>query len=386
MSADRDQAAAPWADVRALLALRRRQVDARARLLLPRTRTWSSPISVTTRAAAAERGRGPALSLHRPGRPSAACATTASCWNGRRCTAISTARRARRWRRRSPRAATCSSTSTGRAPSRSRAIEALQPDLVRVFVLPPNFRRAARAAGAPRRGRAGGHPAAARERADRDRQVDRVRLRHRQRGPRPVAFRRRARSSPPSACGASASRALPGSSTACLKEARREADRRLRLSASRRKRRASFRKASTGISSARSVGSMPAASQNGHGIGPELLRLERSIFRRWPKAAAVTASTRGDRHALGIGARLEPDDRRGDLGRRREGARRHLEEEFRPRPPLREHARAGRTPLLPGAATMRSATSRWNISVRLSHQGGHGSAESQPTRSGVATL
>jgi hypothetical protein len=40
----------------------------------------------------------------------------------------------------------------------------------------------------------------------------------------------------------------------------------------------------------------------------------------------------------------------------------------------------------PGAATMRSATSRWNISVRLSNHGGHGSAVSQPISSGVPIL
>ena len=44
-------------------------------------------------------------------------ASTASCSNGPRCSAIATARRARRSRRRWRRAATCCSTSTGRAPS-----------------------------------------------------------------------------------------------------------------------------------------------------------------------------------------------------------------------------------------------------------------------------
>ena len=37
-------------------------------------------------------------------------------------------------------------------------------------------------------------------------------------------------------------------------------------------------------------------------------------------------------------------------------------------------------------ATIRSATSRWNISVADAHHAGHGSARSQPTSSGVATL
>ena len=42
--------------------------------------------------------------------------------------------------------------------------------------------------------------------------------------------------------------------------------------------------------------------------------------------------------------------------------------------------------LSPGFATIRSATSRWNISVRLWNNGGQGSAVSQPTSSGVAML
>ena len=53
---------------------------------------------------------------------------------------------------------------------------------------------------------------------------------------------------------------------------------------------------------------------------------------------------------------------------------------------LKARAAEGPAAALPGAATMRSATSFWNMRVRLGHQGGHGSADSQRTRSGVATL
>ncbi len=42
--------------------------------------------------------------------------------------------------------------------------------------------------------------------------------------------------------------------------------------------------------------------------------------------------------------------------------------------------------LSPGLATIRSATSRWNIRVRLSNQAGQGSCESHPVNSGVAIL
>ena len=41
--------------------------------------------------------------------------------------------------------------------------------------------------------------------------------------------------------------------------------------------------------------------------------------------------------------------------------------------------------LLPGAATMRSATSRWNMSTMRAYHGGHGSLSSQPVSSSVAT-
>ena len=40
----------------------------------------------------------------------------------------------------------------------------------------------------------------------------------------------------------------------------------------------------------------------------------------------------------------------------------------------------------PTLATIRSATSRWNISTMVSYQGGHGSALSQPVRRTVAML
>ena len=61
----------------------------------------------------------------------------ANCWNTPRCSAITTARRASRWRRRSRRAATCCSTSTGRA--RSNCARKRRSDLVSVFILPPSI-------------------------------------------------------------------------------------------------------------------------------------------------------------------------------------------------------------------------------------------------------
>ncbi len=55
--------------------------------------------------------------------------------------------------------------------------------------------------------------------------------------------------------------------------------------------RARATKPSTGISSARAVGSMPAAASSGSGSGPSDFRLCRSILRRWPNAASVTRSS-----------------------------------------------------------------------------------------------
>src|SRR5271154_5708700 len=46
------------------------------------------------------------------------------------------------------------------------------------------------------------------------------------------------------------------------------------------------------ISSARFVGATPACASNAAGSVPSVRKLARSIFRRWPKAAAVTRSSR----------------------------------------------------------------------------------------------
>ena len=66
-------------------------------------------------------------------------------------------------------------------------------------------------------------------------------------------------------------------------------------------------------------------------------------------------------------------------------ARRHIEQDLGLAAPLRQH-RQPAVGLLPGAATMRSATSRWNISVSLSYQGGQGSAVSHFISSAVPML
>ena len=122
-----------------------------SRKLLDRTNTTSQlSVSVTTRPRRPRRDRRRALSFHRRRRSSRQMRDAASCSNGPRCTAITTARRASRWRTRSPRAATCCSTSTGRA--RSSCARRRASDVVSVFVLPPSAAELKCAAERARRG------------------------------------------------------------------------------------------------------------------------------------------------------------------------------------------------------------------------------------------
>src|SRR5712671_1372224 len=63
--------------------------------------------------------------------------------------------------------------------------------------------------------------------------------------------------------------------------------------------RARAAKPATGISSARAVSAMPAPASSVRGSGVSDLRLWRSIFRRWPKAASVTRSRVRRSHGAG---------------------------------------------------------------------------------------
>ena len=97
--------------------------------------------------------------------------------------------------------------------------------------------------------------------------------------------------------------------------------------------------------------------------GRGLARLERSILRRWPKAAAVTRSSVAfDAGRERRGARTDRDDARGDLGRRHEGARRHVEQDARLGQPLHQH----RKPAIGFAARRRGEAQR---DLALEHQG-----------------
>ena len=71
------------------------------------------------------------------------------------------------------------------------------------------------------------------------------------------------------------------------------------------------------------------------------------------------------------------DDAGGDFRRRHEGRRRHVEENARFGPPAAEDTEAAVILRVGSSATIRSATSRWNMSVNERHQGGQ-SARGEP--------
>ena len=145
-----------------------------------------------------------------------------------------------------------------------------------------------------------------------------------------------ARSSPPSACAATAGRACSISSRGLLDEKTRltprpdQQPKRVGQRARIPRRPASRRGACRRCRPRRAARSPP-----------RLFRLCRSILRRWPKAASVTRSSFCTSAGSGLGARHEVDDRRGDLRRRREGLRRHVEGDAAPRCASRRARRAG---------------------------------------------
>src|SRR5262249_18972932 len=106
---------------------------------------------------------------------------------------------------------------------------------------------------------------------------------------------------------------------------------------------------------------------------------------RCPKAAAVTRSSaeRAQGRGLARGKSRTTDDVTLGGGTKAEGATSNTILAS-----VRHPASTARRPycLDPGAAMMRSATSRWNISTNEPHHGGHGSTPSQWTSNAVAML
>ncbi len=89
--------------------------------------------------------------------------------------------------------------------------------------------------------------------------------------------------------------------------------------------------------SARRVASTCAASASRAGSTDSDLRLCRSIFRRWPKAAAATCSSARRSHGFRRAARHQPHHRGGHLWLRHEGCRRNVEQDFGFGAPVGEH-------------------------------------------------
>ena len=123
-------------------------------------------ISVTTRPRRSSEVRRHPLPFHHQGRIRDGCAIATSCSNGRRCTAITTARRASRSRAvlRAGRDVLFDIDWQGAQQVREQGAA----DVVTMFILPPSMDELKRAAGTPRRGRARRHRQAARERAPRN--------------------------------------------------------------------------------------------------------------------------------------------------------------------------------------------------------------------------
>ena len=107
-------------------------------------------------------------------------------------------------------------------------------------------------------------------------------------------------------------------------------------------------------------------------------RLRRDGFQALAQHLAPLAERRArdrlkgaDPAGKGRFAGRQVDDARGDLRRRHEGRGRHVEEDARFASASRRARRGGRNPSgRISSATIRSATSRWNISVSERHQGG----------------
>src|SRR5262245_17424429 len=144
-------------------------------------------------------------------------------------------------------------------------------------------------------------------------------------------------------------------------------------------------KLSTGISSALAVGSIPASASSEAGSTPKVLRLCRSILRRWPNAASVTRCSAAASHASGscrgVSRTIEDVTFGGGTNAERATSNKILAS-------VRQPAKTDNRPydFFPGVATIRSATSRWNISNNESYQGGQGSTVSQSTKRAVAIL
>ena len=160
-------------------------------------------------------------------------------------------------------------------------------------------------------------------------------------------------------------RRRPRSSRCCARWATEAAG--LQAGASHRRGRTA-QKPATSISSARPGRLDPGLVQQGAG-SPNRQAFQRLAqhFRLWPKAASVDRLQRLPRRRPRISAGRNSTTLRSDFRRRREGGGRHVEQDVASRSASRRARRAGRNRRASrGVATMRSATSRWNISTMRS--------------------
>ena len=137
--------------------------------------------------------------------------------------------------------------------------------------------------------------------------------------------------------------------------------------------RAMATKPATGIVSARAVGSTPAAASSGAGSTPSDLQALAQHLAALAEGGCGDALEQAAVAGAGLGARhqVAPPTRSPSAAARRRRARCRTGFSLRcASPPA---PRAGRRPRRLPRATMRSATSRWNISTITSYHGGHGS-------------
>ena len=119
---------------------------------------------------------------------------------------------------------------------------------------------------------------------------------------------------------------------------------------------------STGISSARAVGSMPAASSKAAGIDTERLQALPQHLAALAEGglghALQGCAIAGERLGRGVSRTTEDVT----FGGGTKARRRDVEQDLRFGAPAGQHGEAAIRFARPGVATMRSATSRWNIS------------------------
>ena len=132
--------------------------------------------------------------------------------------------------------------------------------------------------------------------------------------------------------------------------------------------RASATNPATATSSARIVGSSPAAASSAARSSPRAAAKAfsdwRSILRRWPKRPGSSAESTPASQGSGARAGNEFDHARSDLGRRREGGGRNVEQDARLRPPAGQHGE----PAIIGALGRRRDDAPRHLALEHQHQ------------------